>query len=320
MKQILLTSIIIISLFSSCRKELEYLEKTEYLDITVSVPDLDSLWGEDWRSNLLFEWEEWRYGEIGYPRPKKFCINIFNYNHGEERYSYNKLAMLGTTEFSLGFGSYALTIHSHDLPETEMQIKSNTIIANNSETQEIFYYGRVRNVDYSRENYEVDIENYEWKRLIECNLTTPHLIYIFQFPLRGTYHANHNITASYITNIQNNFDLHKGATIGEECHIINNSMHKVSDTLFMCRSVLYNNINNTNKKEIILNYSNLLHNSIPIRIEIDSVLRNRPYGGVITLPIDIDKIIEEYNPEEEENINWGVTLQDRETEHIILNV
>ena len=65
MKQILLTSIIIIALFTSCRKELEYLEKTEYLDITVSVPDLDSLWGEDWQSNLLFEWEEWRYGEIG---------------------------------------------------------------------------------------------------------------------------------------------------------------------------------------------------------------------------------------------------------------
>ena len=38
------------------------------------------------------------------------------------------------------------------------------------------------------------------------------------------------------------------------------------------------------------------------------------------IDVDIDKIIEEYNPEEEENINWGVTLQDRETEHIILNV
>ena len=77
MKKILI--ILLSYLLICCDRHPLYLPEDAQVNIVINIEaNIDNLWNENWRQELKYNWDENKYGKIGYTRPKYISSIFFN--------------------------------------------------------------------------------------------------------------------------------------------------------------------------------------------------------------------------------------------------
>ena len=81
--RILPLAVIALTLFASCDETIDNdleVEKSVRLSVSFKNPDLDLLWGEDWKTDWQYDWDssDTTYGTLGYSTPEIFKGTIYN--------------------------------------------------------------------------------------------------------------------------------------------------------------------------------------------------------------------------------------------------
>ena len=63
--------LLVVSTFTSCTRKDLFL-RIDQSEIRININDisLDMLWGNDWRTGLLYNWDDQVHGRLGYTEPE----------------------------------------------------------------------------------------------------------------------------------------------------------------------------------------------------------------------------------------------------------
>ena len=138
---------------------------------------LDNLWGADWTAKWLYQWDEERYGPIGYTEPETYHIDYFQsqtHNHIGSR------DMMGNrVRLNLSYGIYDMLSYNNDFEVVHIDESSDwksirAFTNRNSyaqkpssmETSESAYIAEMPDQLFSVLNKDIEIDddlsNYEW--------------------------------------------------------------------------------------------------------------------------------------------------------------
>lgn len=115
-------AVIALSLFASCDEnkdnDLEVVDSVR-LSVSFKNPDLDLLWGEDWKTDWQYDWDssDTTYGTLGYSTPEIFKGTIYNLdaNTGKRYSNFFKLFGLNENLATLpSGGKYDMLLYNTD--------------------------------------------------------------------------------------------------------------------------------------------------------------------------------------------------------------
>ena len=115
-------AVIALTLFASCDEnkdnDLEVVDSVR-LSVSFKNPDLDLLWGEDWKTDWQYDWDssDTTYGTLGYSTPEIFKGTIYNLdaNTGKRYSNFFKLFGLNENPATLpSGGKYDMLLYNTD--------------------------------------------------------------------------------------------------------------------------------------------------------------------------------------------------------------
>ena len=120
--RILPLAVIALTLFASCDETIDNdleVEKSVRLSVSFKNPDLDLLWGEDWKTDWQYDWDssDTTYGTLGYSTPEIFKGTIYNLdaNTGKRYSNFFKLFGLNENPATLpSGGKYDMLLYNTD--------------------------------------------------------------------------------------------------------------------------------------------------------------------------------------------------------------
>ena len=120
--RILPLAVIALTLFASCDETIDNdleVEKSVRLSVSFKNPDLDLLWGEDWKTDWQYDWDssDTTYGTLGYSTPEIFKGTIYNLdaNTGKRYSNFFKLFGLNENLATLpSGGKYDMLLYNTD--------------------------------------------------------------------------------------------------------------------------------------------------------------------------------------------------------------
>ena len=120
--RILPLAVIALTLFASCDETIDNdleVEKSVRLSVSFKNPDLDLLWGEDWKTDWQYDWDssDTTYGTLGYSTPEIFKGTIYNLdaNTGKRYSNFFKLFGLNENPATLpSGGKYDILLYNTD--------------------------------------------------------------------------------------------------------------------------------------------------------------------------------------------------------------
>ena len=79
MQMVIYLLLFVVSTFTSCTRKDLFL-RIDQSEIRININDirLDMLWGEDWRSQLLYQWNDDVHGRLGYTEPEWIRATIYD--------------------------------------------------------------------------------------------------------------------------------------------------------------------------------------------------------------------------------------------------
>lgn len=298
-----------LSVIISCRKELDYNNSKQLIEIILKEPNLDSMWGNKWEGELHTEWDSKLYGQI-YQLPQNHILtSIFKPTEKGFNYSHSQCHPLGLSPLHIAQGTYRFILHSTESKVITLKNQQNgQIVATTRKISDSIYtspddlyIGSIDNVVIHNNHSLLDFDNGEWVDIITVPVESCVKQYIIQIITRKTQYNCSTIRGVYLGGMNNSLNLYSKEQSGNS-YIKNNkeNLHIINDSLTICKIGTFGIADPSNT--ILIDYYLGQGRSILIRKDVSKSINTAPNGGIITIIIDLDKESEKdneggFNPE-----------------------
>lgn len=286
----------VLSVIISCRKELDYNSTNQLIEISLNTPNLNSLWGDEWQNQLLVEWNNTLYEDIYQLPEAHILISIFKPTVNGFNYSHSQCHPLGLSPLHIAQGTYRFILHTTESKVITLKNQQNgDIVATTRKLSDSIYsspdnlfIGSKDNVNIHNNHTLLDFNNGEWTDIIKIPIETCIKQYIIQIITRQTKYNCTTIRGVYLGGMHNELNLHSKEMSGNS-YLKNNkeNLHRINDTLTICRIGTFGIADNINK--VLIDYYLGQGRSALITKDISTCIKREPNSGIITIIVDLDK-------------------------------